>query len=535
MKRLLALLAAVLMCCALCAPALAMADDPLLPEDIQYNGVTLSKSARRTGPDTWEVTLAITPEEELAVRPLEVALVVDTSRSMQNCTISGHNHNADRCPDDKTTRQAAVAESAGALVDSLAAMNGDVSVAVGGFDGSGYMIKALTKLETDSDAAAVKAAIPEAFRSGGTNIASGLKEGAKLFSNSNTAKKVLVLLSDGQHNKPGSPTEEAAKIKNAGAHIYCIGFMLSNTELEAISSGAGCYFSADSPVTLTQAYESVSTSLMMSVSDSAGDKFNMTGSPAVEFSGEAVNYTASIENDVLTFTPSASIASGNTVKITYSEVLDRTKAGPGIYTLEPLNAQAKLHFPADSGREPLDFPLPRAAFELGRLDVYAKLMDGADEVRTQRIGAEQDTVICDWPEPPDFTWDAPATISHGDDAYELELVNSEYARTGGRADMAWRAAKDTVPATAGEHRITFLYQKNASVAPTPTPTPTPTPRPTPAWTPYYPQYYTPYIPPTVPDTGSAGGMFMALSYVLFGLSAAMITILCFRHESRRRK
>lgn len=57
----------------------------LTPADTSDENMTLSKTAVRTGEDTWDVTLTVTPKDH-AVKPVpsEVILVLDHSWSMQN-------------------------------------------------------------------------------------------------------------------------------------------------------------------------------------------------------------------------------------------------------------------------------------------------------------------------------------------------------------------------------------------------------------------------------------------------------------------
>ena len=62
----------------------------LTPADTSDENMTLSKTAVRTGEDTWDVTLTVTPKDH-AVKPVpsEVILVLDHSASMRDNKING--------------------------------------------------------------------------------------------------------------------------------------------------------------------------------------------------------------------------------------------------------------------------------------------------------------------------------------------------------------------------------------------------------------------------------------------------------------
>lgn len=64
----------------------------LTPADTADENMTLSKTAVRTGEDTWDVTLTVTPKDH-AVKPVpsEVILVLDHSASMRDNKINGKN------------------------------------------------------------------------------------------------------------------------------------------------------------------------------------------------------------------------------------------------------------------------------------------------------------------------------------------------------------------------------------------------------------------------------------------------------------
>lgn len=54
-------------------------ENTLKPAGVEDDNVILSKTAERTGKDTWKVTLKVRPKETLKPVPSEVVLVMDDS------------------------------------------------------------------------------------------------------------------------------------------------------------------------------------------------------------------------------------------------------------------------------------------------------------------------------------------------------------------------------------------------------------------------------------------------------------------------
>ena len=96
--------------------------------------------------------------------------------------------------------------------------------------------------------------IDQLYAQGSTNMEAGLQDAYDLLQNSNSKKKMIVLMSDGEPNvgKEGDELiEYANEIKKAGVQIYTLGFFESLTDrseqqnlLEQIAS-EGCHYEVD--------------------------------------------------------------------------------------------------------------------------------------------------------------------------------------------------------------------------------------------------------------------------------------------------
>jgi Mg-chelatase subunit ChlD len=112
--------------------------------------------------------------------PLDIVFVIDESGSMSSNDPAGQRVTASK-----------------ALVDRLGSTSPGTRAAVIGFDDTIYPRSALTPL-SPAGVTSVKAALDQIGDRGGTNIRLGVNAGVGAFGTSNTRRKVMVLLTDGQ-------------------------------------------------------------------------------------------------------------------------------------------------------------------------------------------------------------------------------------------------------------------------------------------------------------------------------------------------
>ena len=182
-KRLLSAFLALCMMLTM-APTFAFAagDDPAGSNYVQNfepetteDGVTVSKTAERTGENAYNITLSVTipPSVTTPGQGADVVLVIDSSGSMDD------------------GKMWAARRSARQFANALLKEEG-VRVAIVDYDDSAYAACRLT-----SNIRTVYRAIEGIWAGGGTNIQAGVHSARGLLEDSTASNKVIVLLSDG--------------------------------------------------------------------------------------------------------------------------------------------------------------------------------------------------------------------------------------------------------------------------------------------------------------------------------------------------
>ena len=251
--------------------------------------VSISKTAERgTEPGTWDVTMTVTPNQDIQAVPLDVVLVLDTSPSMDYKLDS--NQDAD---DWEESRLDVVQKAAKDLVDELTDVD-NVNVGLVQFHGSGSSVESLTPL-SDGGAQTIKDAIDglDTDRHSGTNIESGLSEADNMLSDRSAAdgtNRVVILLSDGDYNRGDDPTEKATEMKRSGIEIYSIGFadqgQAANT-LRGIASDPkeDHFFQADNATQLVDAFTNIANEITAMINDYIGEDVAISGDVTVQLNG----------------------------------------------------------------------------------------------------------------------------------------------------------------------------------------------------------------------------------------------------------
>ena len=144
----------------------------------ERDGVIVSKKAERTGQNAYDITLSVTVPKSIVVpgTDTDVVLVVDSSGSMDGIKM----RSAKQAAEDFTEQLVRTTEAT-------------VRVGIVDYDTMAQVVRQLSDntngLDDDLD---------KIGASGGTNIQAGLHEAREMLNSSSSAKKVIVLLSDGE-------------------------------------------------------------------------------------------------------------------------------------------------------------------------------------------------------------------------------------------------------------------------------------------------------------------------------------------------
>ena len=457
----------------------------LTPGSAQNNDVEISKTATRTGEDTWNITMTVKAKAKpIESEPLELVLLLDRSGSMAWCTKDAHQHNDSCyerrhggwvliCPqkhvhtggeacsvveqDSTQSRQYIAGTAAKDLIDDLAELGVSASVSVVGFSSQDYdthrVLQEMTPL-SNSNVGDIKNSIPTSGAEGGTYMDLGLRMADKQFSRTAT-NKVIVMLADGDYNGD-DPTDRDGYVntlEHKGVTVHTIGFTTSNSTLQQIATTTGGkYYTADNADQLVSAFNQIADSLTAMVEDGMGDDVEVVGTPS------ATNGTATVTSEgKLVWNPEdGKLSSGQTATITYTVKLTGDKED-GLQVGDnhvDLNGNAVLTYKVGSGStKHLEFPLPTDTVEVGQLTTKV-MLDGEEDVSRT---VEGDKVII-YGNDDTFTWSEPDAMIQGRDTI--------YTYSGSTYDGNAITGISTA-ATAGAHTLVHNYVSDKSVTGSP--------------------------------------------------------------------
>lgn len=359
----------------------------LTPADTSDENMTLSKTAVRTGEDTWDVTLTVTPKDH-AVKPVpsEVILVLDHSASMTY--------------DKKWTTLKNILMESGGLFETLSELNARVCVMTFGDapakvlnGGAFYNLgdpAMLEKLKMDVNAIVspnentdMKSAFDKTKEILDTLPAGGRPE--------------VIFLTDGENNADVRSNnseivtmrENIAYIKDK-AELYGISFgnkAKGDADLRYLLGAENVYLS-DDYASLKKNFEDISIKIRALITDPMSEWVTCTSQPTVEVSGAngEMYPPAVLKDEYVSWTPEPGqeIAPGQTVTIKYSVKLkaDQLKTLSENGGALPLNGTAKVNYLVDdAGGDPHQSALPAAA---GRGQSQQADHDGLSEWRAGR-------------------------------------------------------------------------------------------------------------------------------------------------------
>lgn len=429
----------------------------LTPADTSDENMTLSKTAVRTGEDTWDVTLTVTPKDH-AVKPVpsEVILVLDHSASMRDNKING-----------KTRWEIlknVLIEQDG-LIESLDNLNARVTVMTFGDKNN---VKRLNNgefynLGTPDELEKIKAdinAIPmpnedtymqfafaeirtllEKLPAGGRPEVIFLTDGVNLTDVRSNNSEIVTM------------RENIAYIKDK-AELYGVSFdnkAKGDADMRYLL-GAENVYTSDDYAGLKKNFEDISIKIRALITDPMSEWVTCTSQPTVEVSGaNGETYPpAVLKDEYVSWTPEPGqeIEPGQTVTIKYSVKLkdDQLKTLHENGGALPLNGDAKVNYLVDgAGGDPhnLLFPLPQDEVKVNKL-ITTDYLNGDPEgepVIDYAIAYDGKMQLLALPE----------------ESAVKEKNGSQYTYENSTHDGNPVAAGDSVPVSEGEHHLNHYY------------------------------------------------------------------------------
>lgn len=429
----------------------------LTPADTADENMTLSKTAVRTGEDTWDVTLTVTPKDH-AVKPVpsEVILVLDHSASMRDNKING-----------KTRWEIlknVLIEQDG-LIETLDNLNARVTVMTFGDKNN---VKRLNNgefynLGTPDELEKIKAdinAIPmpnedtymqfafaeirtllEKLPAGGRPEVIFLTDGVNLTDVRSNNSEIVTM------------RENIAYIKDK-AELYGVSFdnkAKGDADMRYLF-GAENVYTSDDYAGLKKNFEDISIKIRALITDPMSEWVTCTSQPTVEVSGaNGETYPpAVLKDEYVSWTPEPGqeIKAGQTVTIKYSVKLkdDQLKTLHENGGALPLNGDAKVNYLVDgAGGDPhnLLFPLPQDEVKVNKL-ITTDYLNGKPEgepVVDYAIAYDGKTQLLALPE----------------ESAVKEKNGSQYTYENSTHDGNPVVAGDSVPVSEGEHHLNHYY------------------------------------------------------------------------------
>ncbi len=429
----------------------------LTPADTSDENMTLSKTAVRTGEDTWDVTLTVTPKDH-AVKPVpsEVILVLDHSASMRDNKING-----------KTRWEIlknVLIEQDG-LIETLDNLNARVTVMTFGDKNN---VKRLNNgefynLGTPDELEKIKAdinAIPmpnedtymqfafaeirtllEKLPAGGRPEVIFLTDGVNLTDVRSNNSEIVTM------------RENIAYIKDK-AELYGVSFdnkAKGDADLRYLL-GAENVYTSDDYAGLKKNFEDISIKIRALITDPMSEWVTCTSQPTVEVSGaNGETYPpAVLKDEYVSWTPEPGqeIKAGQTVTIKYSVKLkpDQLKTLSENGGALPLNGDAKVNYLVDgAGGDPhnLLFPLPQDEVKVNKL-ITTDYLNGDPEgepVIDYAIAYDGKMQLLALPE----------------ESAVKEKNGSQFTYENSTHDGNPVVAGDSVPVSEGEHHLNHYY------------------------------------------------------------------------------
>lgn len=429
----------------------------LTPADTSDENMTLSKTAVRTGEDTWDVTLTATPKDQ-AVKPVpsEVILALDHTGSMTS-SLNGST---------RWNTLVNVLMEPGGLLETLSDLNARVALMTfdkqhhaeflnnGGFYSLG-MSEELAKIKRDINA------LPSP--TSGTYLEDAFAKSRELLESLPAGgRPEVILLTDGEnyYDVRSSSIPEIVTMREnivyikERAELYGISFAngaKGDADLRYLL-GAENVYTSDDYAGLKKNFEDISIKIRALITDPMSEWVTCTSQPTVEVSGaNGETYPpAVLKDEYVSWTPEPGqeIEPGQTVTIKYSVKLkaDQLKTLSENGGALPLNGDAKVNYLVDgAGGDPhnLLFPLPQDEVKVNKL-ITTDYLNGEPEgepVIDYAIAYDGKMQLLALPE---------------ENAVK-EKNGSQYTYENSTHDGNPVAAGDSVPVSEGEHHLNHYY------------------------------------------------------------------------------
>ena len=429
----------------------------LTPADTADENMTLSKTAVRTGEDTWDVTLTATPKDQ-AVKPVpsEVILALEHTGSMTS-SLNGST---------RWNTLVNVLMEPGGLLETLSDLNARVALMTfdkqhhaeflnnGGFYSLG-MSEELAKIKRDINA------LPSP--TSGTYLEDAFAKSRELLESLPAGgRPEVILLTDGEnyYDVRSSSIPEIVTMREnivyikERAELYGISFAngaKGDADLRYLL-GAENVYTSDDYAGLKKNFEDISIKIRALITDPMSEWVTCTSQPTVEVSGaNGETYPpAVLKDEYVSWTPEPGqeIEPGQTVTIKYSVKLkaDQLKTLSENDGALPLNGDAKVNYLVDgAGGDPhnLLFPLPQDEVKVNKL-ITTDYLNGEPEgepVIDYAIAYDGKMQLLALPE---------------ENAVK-EKNGSQYTYENSTHDGNPVAAGDSVPVSEGEHHLNHYY------------------------------------------------------------------------------
>ena len=393
------------------------------------NGFLFSEITGRPAPDTWSILQGFGAPSAILGKPIEIALVLDLSGSMDEDSLDKNNTT------DK--KYNIVSDAAATLLNELYALSnhasGDLQISISftTFSDNAYS-QSMQGIASASANGAITAADFFTYhytRTGNlwglTNIGEAFRVARGTFSAGNASEKYLILLTDGLpttfSDSTGDPLAsadaEAATTKNQGITVFTVAAYTADVtpgqqqyaeDNMARFASPGCAYIANNAAAIIAAFtgikDDVTSSAEISVTFPANFK-GPTAAAAITVSHNNVPLASSnplygtLKVDPngagFTWTPSASAQPPYNFSLAYDISLRSIPApgANGIFKLVPPHASSVfLYRPYATSTQAtsLSFPQPTLTYETGALAV------------SEKLGARTETILDSLPYITDF-------------------------------------------------------------------------------------------------------------------------------------
>lgn len=417
------------------------------------DGVTsFSKTAERTSADTWNITMNVQPTEAIESIPMNVVLVLDTSYSMEDGVWSDGNYQG--------TRLQVVQGAAKNLLSQLA-QAGNINAGVVGFAGGAWTQVQLQSL-TNNSLSTFDTGINSLGYHSRTNITAGLRQATEMLQNA-SGERVVILLSDGEHNTGGTGPVNYAKNEMEDITVHTVGFAFDdeNGTLSKIANETGGnYYNAKDADELASVFNTIANQIIAMVDDTVGTDVSIIDDAITSVPSGKIVVGNDNNGDNFSWNPvnNQALDKNNPLNISYQVQLNKSaedlweNAQNGVAKVT-LNQSATLTYRVDNvAKTPLTLSELTADVDLAKLTVFNQV-DGQDPVP----GTDDDQYTFVYPTGDEnnyFSWVKPS-----ESIDNAEYIDSELILPDGKSITLTENDIENfyVPESAGEYELIHHY------------------------------------------------------------------------------